>query len=182
MVNLLPVQNQTRLSRTYYIRLATTFLSVAAVVLFVGGLLLAPSYLLARDEAESAKRYLSALDESAGLRERSGALSVVAELKEGIDLSKLFAEPATTADALSAITAHVSGGLHIGKIVFGKTEEGQVSISVTGVADTRTNLLSFAESLKADAFFEGVTLPVSQLAQDADIEFTLRFVVKKKTP
>ncbi len=182
MVNLLPSQSQARLSRTYYVRLATTLLSALVVVLFLGALLLTPSYLLARDEAESAKRYLSALDESAGLRERSGALSVVAELKEVLELSKLFAEPPVTADTLSAITSHVVAGVRIQKIVFGKTEEGKTSISVAGIADTRAGLLSFAEALKADATFEGVTLPVSQLAQDTDIEFTLHFLVKNKTP
>jgi hypothetical protein len=53
--------------------------------------------------------------------------------------------------------------------------EGENStLSIGGVATTRDALLSFKKKLEADEKFEEIVLPVSSLAKDTDIDFSLQ--------
>ena len=61
-------------------------------------------------------------------------------------------------------------------LVYQKESEDKATFTISGVADSREDLLVFSVNLERDVLFDDVELPVSNLAKDKDIKFTLTIV------
>jgi hypothetical protein len=175
MVNLLPQPEKRRLLLAYYLRLASTFFFLTATILSLGVGLLIPSYFVARDENESAARYLEALEGTAGIKNKGQSGKIVARFTEQIAILKSYQHKPQTAEILSQVEEHLLKDVTVSAIEFeyGEGEDGVITI--TGVAKSRTALLGFAESLREESIFKGVSVPVSQLAEDENLKFSLSF-------
>ena len=177
MVNLLPKPIKRKLRLDYYVRLATVACGACAVVIGMGIALLVPSYLFARDEAETTARYVAAIQEM-GLRERAGSQSSIALLAERIKIIKEYERPPVTAQILSRLEVRLPASVTLKKIGVRYDAAGEGGILISGVAGTRNALLAYAQSLQKENIFSGVTVPVSQLNADKDIDFSLSFSFK----
>lgn len=175
MVNLLPAQERRAIVRGYYLRLFTLTMSVVTTVMIAGGLFLLPSFFLARATADSGARYRAALEETVGLRERAGVSAHVATVAERVRLLDTFSTSPVTPDIARKIIDALPRGVTLTTLSMTR-RDGGAAVSITGSAATRDALLSLAESLKSVSALAGVSLPVSSLAQDKDIPFSLSFI------
>jgi hypothetical protein len=171
MVNLLSPQAQKKLVREYYARLAILLCLLASVALLLGACLLAPSVFLARGQAESFGRYLSALEETVGLQERSEAGQSTAVLAERVRIANDMAARHPTGAILSVVLSGKPRGVRVESIRFSAGSETRISIS--GTAATRTILLGYADALRTHGALKDVALPVSSLVADTDVPFVL---------
>jgi hypothetical protein len=160
--------------RSYYLRFFVLVMSAVAVVGFFGGLLLMPSFFLARATAEAGGRYRAALEETVGLRERAGVSARVAMLAERVRILDTFSLSPVTPHITTTVTDALPRGVTLTSLSITRTGTG-ATLSITGSAATRDALLSLAESLKSVSAFSGVSLPVSSLAADKDIPFSINF-------
>lgn len=172
MVNLLPQSDQKHLIGAYYIHLAAVFFLAASIAVVVGAVLLAPSYITSQASADSYERYLDALAGSVGLKERSYASEDVAELAERVRIMDLYAGSAITSELIDALGEKLTSGIRITRIAFTRTDSG-ANITLGGTADTRQELLAFADALRASPSFTRVSLPVSQLVMEEDANFSI---------
>ncbi len=167
----LPYTEEKDLKRKYRIRASIVllfFLSVSGVI-GIGSLF--PAYIHA------------SLEESVHLRD-------IAALKEGgIDTLKtteqdLSASTALMSDLAGSITpgpfsgvvasiASARGNVQINSFSLSRVTPASISIAIQGLAPTRSSLLSFKSRLDALAPGISVTLPVSELAHDTDIQFSI---------
>jgi Tfp pilus assembly protein PilN len=175
MVNLLPTAHERSLKRDYYLRLISLVALMLSLVIFLGGLLLIPSYFLARASADASTRYVAALEETVGLRERSGVGATVATLAERVRILNEYAAAPVTPGIVTALIGAMPKGIALTSLSITRTSAG-ASVSINGSAASRDALLSFATALKDVHAFSGVALPVSQLASDKDIPFSLSFI------
>lgn len=174
MVNLLPISERRAIVRGYYLRLIALVASVVAVTTLLGGLLLLPSFFLARATADAGGRYRTALEETVGLRERAGVSTRAATLAERVRILDAFSLPPVTPDVVTALTDALPRGVTLTSLSIMR-KDGGAALSISGAAATRDALLSLAESLKGVSAFSGVSLPVSSLASDKDIPFSISF-------
>lgn len=181
MVNLLPLSARRTLVRDYCFRLAAFVLFLMALVTFFGTLLLAPSFFLARATADAGTRYRVALEETVGLRERSGAAASVAALAERIRILGTLAALPVTSDVVDKVTGAMPHGVTLTSLTIVRTDSG-AALTLSGSAATRDTLLSLAASLKEVNGFSGVSLPVSSLASDKDIPFAIDITYATPTP
>ncbi len=179
MVNLLPPSTKRTLLREYYLRVFATFFLLSAVVMGAGAGLLLPSYYLARAESEEAVRYLDALQGTADLRARTQTGKSVQAFTEQVALLKEYGSRPFTAEMISRIQEHLSGDVSITTISVEYEAGDRGRISLGGSAKTRTALLTFAESLREELIFSGVSVPVGQLAGDSDLPYSLTFQFAK---
>lgn len=177
MVNLLPKKESQALFRSYYLRLGVVFLALVSGALFVGTALLIPSYVVSDRAADSSERYFAALEETVGIRERTGVTDDVRALAERIRILNQHTNEVAYAPFFEDALSDLSSGVTITGIAFTKGE-GALSVALSGVAQTRGALLAFADTLRATGRFEGVTVPVSQFAQEADIPFSIQATYK----
>ena len=154
-------------------RLVTTLVLLINIGLVVGGVLLIPSYVVAERAAESAERYLTAIEETTSLRERAGVSQTVRALSERLRILDAVAQQSRGGAALDALLAERTSGIRITGIGFASDGGDTTALSVAGVASNRTTLLAFIDALRSAGTFGGVEVPVSQLAQDTNIPFSI---------
>ncbi|XKT74600.1 MAG: hypothetical protein ACJKTH_00715 [Patescibacteria group bacterium UBA2163] len=178
MINLLPQKNKKRLMRQYYIRFGILLLSGMSVALFIGNVLLVPSFFSAQNTALSVERYRDALKGTVGLQEGTNATTLLSELKERVTILNSYHTDTVMADFFDVFNERITGGIAVSYIsLVHKNDE--VTVALKGSANTRQNLLVFVESLRESPRLSGVTLPVSQLVSESNTEFSLEMRYKK---
>ena len=180
MVNLLPRPAQRTLVRTYYLRLGTLFLLSVSLVVAVGGVLVAPSVFLAQNAADASERYLAALEETVGLKERAGAGEQMAVIAERVKILSTVA-PALSTPIIEDVIRAKPKGVKLNAFTIDRTASG-ANFSIAGVAVSRDALLTFVDALRATPSLSGVSLPVSSLASNEDLRFSLSLQYKNPAP
>lgn len=181
-INLLPEKTKREFIRGYYVTFTTLIFALLALVVALGSALLVPSYLLARAEAASLERYLSALEETVGLRERAGAGRAIAELSESIDILSSFEKTRPTADIMVALDRSLPPRVFLQGVSITHFGRNAGEVRVAGIADTRSGLLAFGDALKKNELFQNVMIPVNQLVPEKDVEFSFSFPFDQSTP
>lgn len=153
-------------------RFATVLVFLLTASLAIGGVLLIPSYVVSERAADASERYLLALEETIGVRERAGVTEDVRALNERLRILESYASEPSSKPFFEDVLFDLSPNIIVSGLGF-KKGESALSVSIVGQAATRAALLAFVERLRASGKFEGVTIPVTQLAQDADIPFSV---------
>lgn len=180
MINLLPQNAQRAITRRYWMSASVLLFFGLAIALFIGGALIMPSYFIARTSADAYERYRDALEGSVGLKERAQVDNAVALLNERITILDAYEkEGAFTAEAINALGKSITNGSAVTSIAFSR-REGGAALTLRGRAHTRQGLLDFAEALRASPSFTGVSLPVSQLVAETDVNFTIQAGFEKQ--
>ncbi|OGG44349.1 hypothetical protein A2841_01010 [Candidatus Kaiserbacteria bacterium RIFCSPHIGHO2_01_FULL_48_10] len=175
MVNLLPKPIKRKIRFDYYLRLTAGAFFVCAIVILMGIALLIPSYLFARNEAETSTRYVASIQEKTELQQRGGVQASIALLAERLKIIKEYNRQPVTAHILSRLEGRLPSRVTLQKIGVRFTAPGEGDILISGFAETRNGLLEYAQALQKESIFAGVVVPVSQLSLDRDIDFSLSF-------
>jgi len=171
MRNLLPNRVKQQLRTEYRLRLSIVGLLLFSVALLMAGVFLVPSYLLSASDkmvVEDRMRFAEqgpAPQEAESSIERLELAQLQVELLSTLQKSTLFS------DRLIQIIEQKPAGVRIGIFFYTTRDEGENMLTLSGVAETREDLLSFERSLKSEPDFSSVTLPVSNLAKDRDLSF-----------
>jgi hypothetical protein len=99
----------------------------------------------------------------------------MALLKERVTLLDDYGRTPTAALVLSHIAADTSAEIGVNAINITFTENGEGTANISGKAKTRAALISFGQKLQGDATFRGASIPVSDLAEDSNIDFDIPF-------
>ena len=175
MINLLPPEERGRIKKEYRLRVIAVYTFFIGSAIFVGFILLLPAYFLTNVVVHDAEREATVLEnssESTKREEINAKLLLTKErlraIAEGDIRTELY-------EVVQKVAAHRTKAITIRSFSYtrGLTEEQPSSLLISGVADTRDDLLSFTQELQDDDFFEEVVLPVSSLAKDQDIKFDL---------
>lgn len=172
MVNLLPQKTIAGLRRSYYLRLLTMLIIVLTVAVAIGTVLLVPSYVVSERSADASERYLIAVEETIGVRERAGVTDDIRTLAEQLRILNEYANEPPAKPFFEDSLASLSSEIVVTGISFTKGDDA-LGISLAGRADSRAALLAFVEALQENGRFEGVTIPVTQLALDSNIPFSI---------
>lgn len=179
MINLLPAYEKKKVTRRYYMRLASVFVFMVSCVLLFGSALLLPTFILLRDEAQVSAQYLETSEASLRLAERSAQGRKVAALIERQRILVPYAKQGSAADMLTALLATRPNGVSITTIGY-MHKDGATEVNFSGTAPTRTLLVGFTDALRRSAAFESVSLPISSLIADEDIPFSFSVEYRHK--
>ncbi len=173
MANLIPPQALKRVRREYFARVAAVWLFLIAAGISVVALLLLPVYVLIENQT---KAYAGQYDAAAG---QSGEF---AEISDTITRSNSVAatllnenRSVAISEYLKVVTGAASDGVTITQFVVPK---GTDPIVVGGRASTRSKLAAYKEALEETGSFERVELPISSLASERNIDFSMQLVPK----
>ena len=200
MPNLLPSTEKKRVRREYKLRLATVWLFHLAVLGIIAGIAIFPSTVTLqqrldqltdkRDQFAKQEETVKAKELRGTLKRTDTRLAVLEPYDQHVPVYVLVEQLLTKAGDNVAIN-----GIRYTRSMQTPKEEGsdtstdsdtsstsnapdepfeKVTMSVTGVAETRDSLISFKDTLRSLKHFDEVTLPVSNLAARADIKFTLQ--------
>ena len=180
MANVQPETQKKMMRREYRVRLVTTSLIFVSVALVVAIVFLIPSLVLSQSRKNTTVQQLETFKGFAELQETNESFEELRIANEKITLLSLGGGGVSVEDILDTIayvkpTAISVSGISMSQRVVEDVLEQSVTLS--GVADTRTDLLSFVELLEKEELFSNVDLPISNLAKEREISFSLSFLI-----
>ena len=176
MINLIPTSARRRIRTEYWVRVLSVWaLTLAAALAIVATLLLPPYVLVTSQEAAYAD---SAADVAAAVEAGDAAEAALADANAQARRVITSAEQPRFSDLFAIIEAAAPNSVVIDSVAFSRSSEGMIEpIRVQGVAATRQALATFRDALDAQPRVTGVELPISNLASDRDLTFSLTVTV-----
>ncbi|MBX4215703.1 hypothetical protein KW797_02025, partial [Candidatus Parcubacteria bacterium] len=156
-------------------RRLTVFLSLAIATVFLGTVLLTPSFFISQVKYGSLKAQLALMKEKGDAGEAAMRASVEA-VKKKLSLLRMGSVPAPVAPLIASVVERRGSRVTLRSFDY-ERRTGGAKLDIRGVAETRESLTSFVDRLKLEPRFAEVYSPVSNLVKDKNIEFTIQIAV-----
>jgi len=176
MRNLLPEEYRKVVQQEYWLRIAVVALVLLFIVALIGIVLLVPSYFLSFSKKTSISEQAKLVEQSIALSEQEVSAEELADARERLELLSTDRNGSSIIRLLTTIMMLKPPDVALSDISYEHGGEIQ-TVTLSGRALRRGDLVTFKEALDRNDSFLHVTLPVSNLAQSADIRFTLSFDV-----
>lgn len=179
MFNLLPENLRKKIITEYKLRLVIVIILSVIIVQMSFLVFLFPSWLISyykeKDSSirnEEINQFLSTLDISSTtsyIRSLNTTLNIV---NETLEYPKLV-------PVLDSILAKRTSNIRFKGINYSVNSSDSAVITLSGIGSTRESLVSFTKSLEQIESFKKVDLPISNLAKDKNIDFSISINIEK---
>lgn len=168
MANLLSQKEKKRFKWEYRFRLIIIILLFCTATFSFGVVLLLPSYFVSQLKEESIVRQSELLKETIAFREIDISAATLLATKQKINALTSVQEQVPQTKIIQTIIQNIDENIVVDTFYYKKGE-----MKITGRADSRTALISFSNRLEKEELFNRVDLPISSLARDSDIIFSI---------
>lgn len=175
--NLLPEEKKGNIKKAYRMRVFVLLLIMLSISGAVSLIFMLPSFLAA------SIRYSEISLNKENLEKDTPELLEIENLKSSLEeiknkMKALKAEDRVLfSETIRQIVDSKSSGISLRSFSYNVKEE-QIDLRITGVANDRDNLTSFVKNLNEGGTFSDANLPVSDLAGDSNISFSMTLVIK----
>jgi len=178
MFNLLPEKHKVKAWRDYEVRrLIVGFLLLFAVLL-IALISLLPAYFFSEQKNIETKNIAATFSNSEAIKKSGEISTLVSVANKKVSFLKNNKESNIKQLIEYVVSARVTG-VKIISFSFVTKTEGPKELLISGSATNRDTLLLFKKNLESMPGFEGVDLPVSNLAKEKDLTFSLKIFIKK---
>jgi len=180
MFNVLPQEEKIAIQKEYRVRRLIVIGVFFIITLIIGLILLFPSYLVSQINAQNTASLLEAIQQE--LQKSKSHVATpedISALREKIALLNAAKSSVSVSNLFSIIVAKKGNAVQLSNFTFKKNSDGTLELAVGGNARTRDALTQFSRALEADPAFSAVDLPISSLAKDKDIDFTMTITVRQ---
>lgn len=181
MFKLLTEEERQKVAREYVMRRAIVILSAFILVLVVGIIGLLPSYILSnarQNEVSERMRVMGNAEQKGDGRESQIWLT---ETNRKLQLLSPKLDTDRPSVFIERILDQKVTGARITGLSWLKVKD-KITLLVSGVALDRQALITFENNINSAGYFSEVTLPISNLAQDRNIDFQIKFSLASSTP
>ncbi len=179
MLHLLTEDYKEKVVKEYQKRAWTVFGIGVLSVVFVSTIFIIPVYVMSFGRYLDAQNTKQHLDKEIALREDATTAQNIKDISSSLKALVLFKDkdlPSTYIEKLIAIKPR---GIKINNIIFTPSDDSATALDISGVADARSNLVVFSQSLKSDKVFSTVDIPLSNFAKERNIEFSIKILINK---
>lgn len=177
MINLIPTKAKRSILIEYWVRVVSVWIILGSVALLLGAVLLFPVYVLVSSQV-SAK-------ESA-VMEASEKVNNFQDVSVALEAASQQAKYALRESALSDMSEYITlfenlqgSAIEINNIEISRMDKDISPIQIFGVARDRKGLADFRDRLLKEPDVTEVDLPISNLASDSNIRFTITVTLRK---
>lgn len=178
MFNLLPDNLKKQIKSEYKLR---RFILIIAFVIFIQIsflIFLTPSWLVSVYKEKEAIIETENMNKSTVASSTNSVVTFIKSTNNRLSiLNKVLVYP-TVVPAVDLIISKKTKSIHIIELNY-SSSKNTASISLSGVSDTREALALFQKSLESSGHFKSVNLPVSNLAKDKNIVFSMNLTISK---
>lgn len=179
MFNLLPENLKERIKKEYRLRLAIVILSFVVMSQIFFLIFLFPSWL---NSYSKEKDYLVKSDE---INKTISALDVASTTsfinflnKKLLTINDVLEYPRVV-PIFNSIMSAKSQSIRLEGIYYTSADSDSAVVTVNGLSDRRDSLVLFTDNLKKIDGFNKVDLPISNLAKDKNIDFSININIEK---
>ncbi len=172
--NLIPEEQKKIIASEQWLRVVRFFGIGATAILIIGIALLAPSYLPLYFQSRELERDLAMRQVEGKKINADEIVAVVSNIQSIISsLRQSAANPTGALGIFDLLTAN-QRGIDISAFTIDKLG----NVSITGHANTRTDLLAFEQRLRGSSHFQDITSPLANMIQETDISFNFKGTLK----
>ena len=171
MINLIPPQAKKSLLREYWLRAVSVWLLLWSFFIVIGTFLLLPVYVLIGSQVAVYEDSATAASERVTNYE-----NVSTALVQPSRQARFILDETTKpffSDYITLFKNLEGKGIDINKIHLAREQNDVEPVSLSGVATDRQTLAAFRDRILALEVVSEVDLPLSNLARDKDIPFTI---------
>lgn len=176
MFTLIPRDYRIKVIRYYRLRLALVFLIllIFSTTLLIGFFL--PTYLNVSSEHKSLIDQESTINRSIAKKNSDDLSKTIKKLTASINF--INKPDKISMDEILKVFKYQNSNVQLNKIDYKISTVDGYTILISGIATTRKSLSEFAKSLEKEISFKKVDLPISNLAKDSDIPFSITITGK----
>ena len=173
MINLLSPIEKKKILKEYHLRL-TIVVMVFVILIQVSFLIfLFPSWLVSFYKEKDFSSQSDELNKSLSTLDISSTTSFIKSFNTKIGIINDSLEYPKFVPILDDVLAKKTGAIRITGMYYTVNSINSGTLTLEGIGDTRESLVSFSDSLKTIGYFKKVDLPISNLAKDKNIDFTI---------
>ncbi len=178
MLELLPKENRKRVAIEYTFRISNIALIFLFSALILLTLLFIPSYYWSTYRNENLIHQLDLVSFKADDHDNpTNLIRTVNNLTKALTYGKAL--PVIPTEEIQRITSLKGKGIKISTINLVQNDTYSESFSLSGIAETRNDLINFQKRLKDEKGFGNVVLPINSIIKNTNADFTITFVVTK---
>jgi hypothetical protein len=177
MINLIPPTAKKKIVTEYWLRVISVWFYIWTAAMIGSVVIMFPAYILIHSQvsvyeqsALSASEKVAIFEEVKKQVERSNILAIKMQNQLTVPL---------VSEYLSLFSSLEGQGVALTSIDISRSDAVFSGIRVSGKAESRQVLAAFRDRISADVRVEKVDLPLSNLAKDKDIQFSLTVTLKK---
>ncbi len=181
-MNLLPNEEKEILKKGFKIRVFVLLNIFLTIFFIAASIFLIPPYFLANEQLA----VISSLNTSIKPEDEnsiSKTLLIPTEIQNKINFFETNLKNKKASDAISEVVSLKNSGIKINSMFFNKIPQGgeaEVTMIVSGIAEKRDSLISFQSALRDSGKFRSVDVPVSSLAKDRDLPFSINLIISRE--
>ncbi len=171
MINLIPPSAERNVTREYWLRVISVWVLLIASACVIVAILNIPVYVLVRSQLEAyVNEYAQAAVESQELADSKATVDATNQIAQRLAASN---DSTSFSTVLTELEKMSGNEIVITESVLSRKDGALGLVTITGVARSRAALTSFHSAIIAHELFKQADLPLSNLAQDKDIIFTI---------
>lgn len=173
MFNLLPQTEKDIIEREYRLRLVVTVLVFLVVLGCMAIIAIIPSFFIAYQKERLLMRRSVDLKKEVALTSTDYQINDLKLVKQKVAALNANKSPIYVHDLISKIIARKISGIKLSGLNVGAEVDGSRQVSILGKAQNRDVLFEFKKSLEKEEILSGITVPPSNFASSANINFTI---------
>jgi len=177
MSNLLSPKDKKKVKREYLLRLVVLVLLALGLTFLIIFIASIPSYFLSEHKVSVASDridFLESLIKESQASDSTDELTFTNEKIKSLRDSREF----DLSGAIQFVLTKKTSSIKITALSIKTMSDVERELIVKGIAQNRESLISFSDGLKSINRFVDVDLPISNLAKNIDIEFSLKIKLK----
>lgn len=175
MFKLLTEEKKVEIEKEYKLRLIIIALWSVIAVIIIGMVSLFPSYILTKARHAEVVERLALMERTSLSAEDQEVEFWLTQINQKLKfLAPKFDDDRPAAFIEEALKVKVSG-IRINSLEW-KREDGKEALVLSGTSNDRQSLISFENALNKSGKFGKVSLPISNLAKDKDIDFQVKLM------
>lgn len=177
MINLIPAVAKRRVLQEYWFRTGTLWLGLVSILIIILVILLIPVYVLIYSQTNEYK--LAAQQATLEVERYDVSAAALIQASQRARLLLSATEQLKFSDVIKIIEGVSRNGISLTSYEITRTE-GKISpLQITGRAESRQELSEFRAGLLTEPSIDTVVLPISNLARDRDIVFSITVTLKE---
>ncbi len=179
MINLLPLEQKTKIRNEYLGRVTVVSLFFFFALVLIGGIMLAPILVSSSNKKTELEEKLNLIKINIAKDADRSSVAIKDFRSKLAILNKAVGTERTPSQIFEKIIFEKTlggNGVKINGLSYEKLGNG-FAVKVSGEAADRKSLLNFVKALENDGGFKEVKVPVSDFAKGENLEFSLEIII-----
>lgn len=174
MFKLLTDEERQKVAREYAMHRAIVIFLGFILVIVVGIIGLLPSYVLSNARQNEALERIRIMNSAVKKGDEVNLQAWLEEINRKLQILSPSLDTDRPSDFIEKILEQRIMDITVSDFSWVKAKD-KISFSIKGRANSRQSLIRFEDSINSSGYFSKVTLPLSNLIKDRDIDFQIQF-------